>query len=182
MLVYELGPHTSIDEVRADWKFLSSSATIVGVSNGVFDIGSIEGQTCSFPQIDPLENCSVECDLRILEVGKNNDTSLWAGIRLRGFVYDFGLGYLAYLRRTGTIELYRAYQVIGGANEPIVADTENSWTKIRVDVFKSRMRVRVNGNLHINVMDKKFCDMGLVFLHTYFTHAQFRNLRIFKLK
>lgn len=181
-LIYEIGPQTGTNEIRNYWKFLSSSTGVVVISNGIIEIGSLDGETCSFPQIDPLENCSVEYDLKILDVGNNNDATLWAGVRLRGFLYDFRFGYLAYLRRVGTMELYRAQEVIGRAYEPRVPDTRNNWTNIRVDIFKSRMRVWVGGILHINVIDKKFRDKGLIFLHTYYTRAQFRNLRIFKLR
>ena len=180
-LVYEVSSRSDINEIRSEWKFLSSSASTVAVSDGIIDIGSIDGQTCSFPQIDPVGNCSVDCELRILDVA-NNDMSHWAGIRLRGFVYDFRFGYLTYLRRSGTVELFRAQEVIGGANEQMASDTLNPWMKLRIDVFGSRMRVWIDGNLHINVTDRKFGDRGLIYLHTYYTHAQFRNLRIFKLK
>lgn len=180
-LVYEVSAQSDIETIKGEWKFLSSSITTVAISNGIIDIGSVDGQTSSFPQIDPLSNCSVECELRILETA-NNDTSLWAGIRLRGFIYDFRFGYLAYIRRMGAVEFYRAMEVIAGANERIVADTKEAWTHIRVDVYKNRMRVWVGGTLHANVTDKKFSDKGLVYLHTYYSHAQFRNLRIFKLR
>jgi len=85
------------------------------------------------------------------------------------------------LRRQGTVELYRAQEVIGGENQFIVQDTKDAWTRIRLDIFNSQMRVWVNGKPHIDIKDRKFRDKGMIYLHTFGTHTQFRSFRIYQL-
>lgn len=163
------------------WKFTftSTDPRISVVQGGILGIGSTNGVTIGCAPIKPTSDCSVECELRILEDG--NDASRWAGIRVRGLYEDFRLGYLVYLRREGTVELYRAEEIISRTKQRIVPDTEHTWTKLRVDIVDSLISVRVNGKMVLSKEDKWFGGMGNVYLHTFGTHSQFRNFRIYKL-
>lgn len=183
-LVYSLNLDGSTDEVETavkNWRFVGTSPVepIATVRNGVLAIGSTNQTTFNCPLIDEIANCSAECELRILDDG--GDRSRWAGIRLRGFLYDVRFGYTVYLRRTGSVELYRAEAVIGGASTVVVPDTMNTWTRLRFDIFDDIIKVWVNGKLHIDAADRKFTDKGLVYLHTFGTQAEFRNFAIYEL-
>ena len=169
-----------IGEELSKWRIVSTASNpTVAVSQAVIGFGNNDGTTFNFPPLAPLSNCRVECEMRIIDDG--GDASRWAGIRVRAFLYDIRFGYLVYMRRTGTVELYRAGEVLGGANKPIVSDTKDEWTHIRIDIFNTHIWVFVNGKQHLHVTDTKFRDKDSVCLHTFGTHAQFRNLRVLKL-
>ncbi len=175
-----------ISDSLRQWRFVHYFARqplnempLAEISNKVVGIGDIDGTTFDSPPIPEMSNCSAECELRILDDG--GDPERWAGIRVRGFLDDIQFGYLVYLRGKGTVELYRAQKVIGGENKIVVPDTKNAWTKLRLDVLNSKLKVWVNGKLHINTRDKNFCDKGLVYLHTFGTRIQFRNFGIYRL-
>ena len=83
------------------WKFAfnSTKPRIVIYSNGIIGIGSDDAVTSNRSPVECISNCSVECEIRILEDG--GDSSRWAGMRVRGLYDDFRLGYLTYLRGKG---------------------------------------------------------------------------------
>lgn len=167
-------------DLLSGWKFVSTSAhPTVAIANEIIGIGNNDGTTFNLSPMKPIANCRVEFELRIIDDG--GDTSRWAGIRLRGAQYDFRFGYLAYLRRTGTVELYTAGKVLAGESDPVVPDTKNLWTHLRIEIFNSHVWVFVNGQLHIHVKDTTFRNKGLIFLHTFGTHTQFRNMRVWQL-
>lgn len=165
-----------------EWRFVRTFTTepFGALSNGVLGIGQPDGTTFNRAPILPIANCSVECDMRIIDDG--GDPSRWAGIRVRGFWDDIQFGYLIYLRREGTVELYRAREVIGGMNQRTILDTKDEWTSLRVDILTDSIKVWVNGNLHIDAKDKTFGNKGHIYLHTYGIHAQFRNFGVYSLK
>jgi hypothetical protein len=107
----------------------------------------------------------------------------WGGIRVRGFDFcpDFRLGYLVYLRQQRTVDLYGPYGVIDGDKE-VQIDEANPWTHLRVDVFDSQIQVYINGNLLITRIDRNFGNKGLVYLHTFRTHTQFKNFRAYEMR
>lgn len=183
-LVYTLNLAGNGDEIRAKlekWRFVGTSATqpIATVADGIIGIGTNDQTTFCHPLIDELENCSVECEIKIIDDG--GDRSRWAGIRVRGFLYDFRFGYLVYLRSSGAVELYRAEMILAAEQKAVAPDGKDTWTRLRVDIYNSAIRVWVNGELRITESDRKFCDKGLVYLHTFGTHAQFRDLSIYTL-
>jgi len=184
-ILYELNLNGDNDEIEAalkQWRVASSSRRepYAAIANGNIGIGHDDGVTFNLIPVDPVDNCSVECDLRIVNYG--NDQSNWGGIRVRGFDFcpDFRLGYMVYLRQQKTVDLYGPYGVIKG-DEQVVLDSADSWTNLRMDVFESQIQVYINGDLRISVVDKNFGNKGLIYLHTFRTHTQFRNFRVYEL-
>jgi hypothetical protein len=188
-LVYELQLQTYLQSVIAlsKWRFVTSSfassqnvnqGPSIKVDNGALDIGRPGTTTFYSPPIAETDNLRVECDVRILDDG--NDQSNWAGIRVRGFLDDIRFGYLVYLRRSGSVELYRG-EILAGENLRIVSDTQDEWTNLKIEINGSDIKIWVNSVLHIDLKDDLLQERGLVYLHTLGTHAQFRNLRIYKL-
>lgn len=171
------------DELRR-WRFVSTSERrpTGAVADGVIGIGQNDGTTFCLSPVRQLENCSVEFEICIVDDGSNQDN--WAGVRLRAydFCHDFRLGYLVYLRRSGTVELYGPKGVLAGASQVKVNDTKHSWTRLRVDVFQSEILVMVNGEVHFQKKDLTFRNEGFVFLHTLKSHAQFRDFRVYELR
>ncbi len=182
--IHTLKLYGSEDDIRValkDWRFVgtSSSQPVASIANAIMGVGTNDQTTFNYLEINELSDCSVECELRIIDDA--SDLSRWAGVRVRGFEYDIRFGYLAYLRSVGTVELYRAGTVIGGADRVAVADTRNAWTNLRVDIVGFNIKVWVNGELHIDVMDTKFQDKGRIFLHTFGTHAQIRKFDVYEI-
>ncbi|MBI5713409.1 MAG: hypothetical protein HZC38_08325 [Chloroflexi bacterium] len=128
--------------------------------------------------MEELVDVSVDCEFRIPDDG--GDPSRWAGIRVRGFQDNIMFGYLAYMRSSGTVELYRAGDVLAGMNEVLVKDTKEQWTKLRFDIFDTNIRIWVNDHLHINRIDTRFRDKGLVYLHSFGTHVQIRDFAVYR--
>ena len=191
-LVYQLElpnelSEDSVQVIRAaisEWKFIttSSSHPIVTVANGILGVGQTDGVTFDLSPVRPILNCSVECD--VLIVAHGNDTSNWAGLSVRAFdfAYDFRLGYLVYLRRSGQVELYGPEGVLGGSDRILVPDPSAMWTHLRVDILDSEIRVYVNGKKHIAITDKTFGGRGRIYLDTFGTHAQFKNFRVYEVQ
>lgn len=191
-LVYELKLPKELSEENAEsvkvtlseWRFVttSSTSTAVTFANGIIGLGQTDGVTFNLSPVNAIDNCSVDCD--ILIVADGDEQSNWAGIRVRGFdfAYDFRLGYLVYLRRSGQVELYGPEGILDGFDRIAVPDTNIRWTNLRVDVLESQIRVYVNGIRHITQMDKTFGGKGRVYLDTFGTHSQFRNFRVYELK
>ena len=50
-----------------------------------------------------------------------------------------------------------------------------------MDIVGYNIKVWVNGELHIDVMDTKFQDKGHIFLHTFGTHAQIRKFDAYEI-
>ncbi len=145
-------------------------------------IGDVKTSLVTWITQDEFTDCSVECQIKIIDDGGSDDK--WAGIRVRGFhtdVHDIGLGYLVYLRSSGTVELYKQRKPLGGENNKVIQDPKNEWTSIRCDAVGPKIKVLVNNQRHISVSDSKF-GAGYVCLHTYFVQAEFRNVRIFYIK
>jgi hypothetical protein len=188
-LLYRLdlkGTRQQTLNILSRWRFVQASPhppdngqPVAAVANETLGIGQNTLTTFHSPPIPEILNCSVECELRIIDDG--GDPSRWAGVRVRGFRDDIQFGYLVYLRRQGTVELYRAQEVIGGENDFKVRDTKDTWTKVRLDILNSRIAVWVNGKPHIETTDTRFRDKGMVYLHTFGTHAQFRNFSVYRL-
>jgi hypothetical protein len=182
------GNPTHDSDVLSRWRFVHASAAepagthpFARIAHGALGLGQKDENSFDSPPLSELANCSVEWEMRISDDG--GDTSYWGGIRVRGFLDDIQFGYLVYMRSTGTVELYRARQILAGEGEMKVADTKEAWAHIRLDIYNSRIRVWVNRERkpHIDFTDTKFRDKGFVCLHTYSTHTEFRNLRIFQL-
>jgi 3-keto-disaccharide hydrolase len=183
-LIYNFDLKSSIDDIETAlerWRFIGSSSTqpIARVENSTIVIGTVDQSTFNYPLTDEIANCSVECDLRIIDDG--GDTSHWAGVRVRGFLNDIRFGYLVYLRSSGIVQLYRAEQVIGESAQVVTADTKNTWTKLRVDIFDYTIKIWANERLVIDATDRKFTAEGLVYLHTFGTQAEFRQFSIYEL-
>jgi len=184
--IYSLNLFDAADRIKNEldkWRFVSTSARqpIGAVANGAIGLGQNDGVTFGLSPVQPIDNLSVECELQIGDDGGNHDN--WAGLRVRAFdfCYDFRLGYLVYLRGRGTVELYGPNGIIDGSKRVVVADANEQWTRIRVDVMGSEIKVLVDGDLHIRKTDRTFGNEGLVFLHTFGTHALFRNFQVYRL-
>jgi hypothetical protein len=185
-LIYQLNLYQDREQLISDfqkWRFVRTSPNqpVVAVSNGILGIGSTDGTTFDSPPMDEVANCSVECELRIVDDG--GDLSRWAGIRVRGFQDNIMFGYLVYLRAEGKVELYRAGEILAGDKKAIVKNTKDEWTKLRIDLFDTTIKVWVNDQPqpHISTTDTRFRDKGLVYLHTFGTHAQIREFVIYQL-
>jgi hypothetical protein len=188
-LVYELQLTDYLRSVIAlsKWRLVTSNynssqneaqGPSVKVDNGVLDIGRPGITTFYSPPIAEIDNLRVECDVRILDDGNNQ--SNWAGIRVRGFLDDIRFGYLIYLRRSGSVELYRG-ELLAGEGIQIVPNTQDEWTNLKIEINEADIKIWVNGVLHIDLKDNLLQERGLVYLHTLATHSQFRNFRIHKL-
>lgn len=86
------------------------------------------------------------------------------------------------MRAKGTVEVYREGIVIGGENVKKISDTKNTWTHLRIDVFGNRIGVWLNGELYLDLRDNTINKKGYTYLHTFGTHAQFRNFRIYDIR
>lgn len=163
------------------WRFVRTSPTqpVVAISGGILGVGTTDGTTFDTPPMEEIADCSVDCELRIPDDG--GDQTRWAGIRVRGFQDSILFGYLAYMRSSGTVELYRAGEVLAGQNQVVVKDTKEQWTKLRIDIFDTKIQIWVNDLLYINTTDARFRDKGLVYLHSYGTHVQVRDFAIYQL-
>ncbi len=188
-LIYELGllgDAEQLQSILSEWKFATTSPTqpSVAVANGIIGIGHIDGVTFNQAPIDPISNCSVECELKIIDHG--TDQSNWAGIRVRAFdfCYDLRLGYLVYLRRSGHVELYGPEGIVAGRDRVKVTNTVDVWTHIKIDILDSEIRVYVDREQepHIRVTDKTFGGKGSIYLHTFGTHSQLRGFRVYALE
>jgi hypothetical protein len=184
--LYSLNLLDTVEKLKKElgrWRFISTSARqpIGAVANGLIGLGQNDGVTFALSPMYPIDNVSVECELQIGDDGGNDEN--WAGIRVRAFdfCYDFRLGYLIYLRSKGTVELYGPQGIIDGSKHRVVEASKQQWTTIRVDVYGSEIKVMVNGNLHIRKTSKTFGNEGLIFLHTYGTHALFRRFEVYRL-
>jgi hypothetical protein len=191
-LVYqlELPQEPSEENIQAlkatisEWKFITTSSLqpIVSIANGILGIGQTDGVTFDLSPVKPIDNCSIECDILIVAYG--NDPSNWAGLRVRAFdfAYDFRLGYLVYIRRSGQVELYGPEGILAGLNHIVVPDPSATWTRLRVDILDSEIRVFVNGAKHIAIADKTFGGRGRIYLNTFGTHAQFKSFKVYELQ
>lgn len=184
-LLYELNLNGSKEEIVTaldEWQFASSSQRQphAAIANGIIGMGQDDGVTFNLAPIEPIDNCSVECDLQIINFGNNQ--SNWGGIRVRGFNFcpDFRLGYLVYLRQVKTVDLYGPYGVIDG-DKQVMLDPTDPWTHLRVDVCDSQIEVYINGDRRISVADRNLGNKGLIYLHTFRTHTQFRNFRVYEM-
>jgi hypothetical protein len=71
-----------------------------------FPLGSTDDRRFEYPLLPELEDCSVECEIRIDD--DNDAPNNWAGFRVRGFRAELdhvGFCYLTNLRPFGTVEL-----------------------------------------------------------------------------
>jgi hypothetical protein len=188
-LVYELQLQTYLQSVIAlsKWRFVTSNFASsqnrsqeppIKVDNGALDIGRPGTTTFYSPPIAEIDGLRVECDVRILDDGNNQ--SNWAGIRVRGFLDDIRFGYLVYLRKSGSVELYRG-EILAGENMNVVSNTQDEWTNLKIEINGASIKIWVNSVLHIDLKDNLFQERGLVYLHTLSTQSQFRNLKIYKL-
>lgn len=152
--------------------FVETPITLGSQKRGVFE----------YIYLPEYENISVECDIRILDDG--DDDQQWAGFRLRGFrleVDHIGLGYLTYIRSMGTVELYRKTRVIAGDKQKVVDSAKQAWVHIRTDIYTNILSIWVNGQLHVTKKDKSFGEAGFLCLHTHRVVAQFRNIQAFEI-
>jgi hypothetical protein len=162
------------------WRFVSQAPdpSITVYSGGILGIGSDDNVVSARSPIAKIDNCLVECDIRIL--GEGADDSRWAGIRIRGFTDDFRVGYLVYLRSDGSIDFHRAEDILDTTD--VDYDTKERWTTIRLEVIESTITLSVNNKRKMTFNDKWFGGLGVVYLHTSTTHAWFRNFHVFRLK
>ncbi len=185
-MIYELNLPEDEQQVRIalyGWNFLQFPDPYpITVSQGILSLGTVNTTTFNRAPVAEMANCSVECKLRIDPdpAAPSGAPALWAGIRVRGFLDDIQFGYLVYLRRAGTVELYRARKVIGGANIQVAHDVNNKWTHLRVDIIDSRIRVWVNNKPHVETTDRMFGNTGHIYLHTFGTHAHFTDFRVYE--
>src|SRR5262245_10109672 len=148
-----------------------------------FTMKWMESSNFEYLLVPELEDCSVECDIRIVD--DNDDAYSWAGFRVRGFRVELdhiGLGYLTYLRSLGTVEVFRKTKTIGGEGQRVVATAKDTWVKVRMDIASSRIAVWANEELHISREDRSFGGPGFLCLHTYYATAQFQNLHIYQIE
>jgi hypothetical protein len=162
------------------WRFVSQTPdpTIIVYSGGILGIGSDDNIVVARSPVSKLGNYVVECDIKIL--GDGEDFSRWAGIRIRGFTDDLRVGYLVYLRSDGSIDFHRAEDIVETTD--VNYDTKEEWTTIRLEAIDSTITVAINDKPKITLNDKWFGGLGSVYLHTFTTHAWFRNFRVFRLK
>lgn len=186
-LIYQLDLTGDVDQIKAilsNWHFITTSVIQPSavVANEVIGIGHNDGVTFNLCPIEPVHDCSIDCEIRIIDHGTDEDN--WAGIRLRAFdfCYDLRLGYLIYMRRSGSVELYGPEGIMAGFGQKRVYDTKEAWTYFRVDILGNELRVYVNGEIHLQSTDRTFGGRGRVFLQTFGAHAQFRNFRVYKLE
>jgi nucleoside phosphorylase len=169
-----------INKELGKWRFVSVGETNYrDVANGILHIGTTQSSTFNLSPVHEIKNCRVKLDVRIIEDGGNE--THWAGVRLRGFDYHISLGYLVYLRRTGSVELHRTGKILAGEREIVVSDTKNKWTSLCIDIFDHDIWIYVDNNPHKHVRDDKLGGADAIFLHTFGTHAQFRNFHVFEL-
>jgi hypothetical protein len=183
-IIYQLDLHgdkESVLETLRKWRFVRNSLhqPVVAVTEGVLEVGSIDGVTFDAPPIEEIANCSVDCELRIIDDG--GDLSRWAGVRVRGFQDNILFGYLIYLRSQGKVEIYRAGVVLAESVLPASEWTKEQWTKLRIDIFGSTIKVSVNEQQPLIVTDTRFSDRGRVYLHAYGVRAQIREFAIYQL-
>ena len=183
-VIYQLDLHgdkENIFETLRQWRFVQSSPkpSVVAVTEGILEVGSIDGVTFDAPPMEEIANCSVECELRIIDDG--GDAARWVGVRVRGFQDNILFGYLIYLRSQGKVEIYRAGDVLAEYALPAIENAREQWTKLRIDIFDSTIKVSVNEQQSLTVMDTRFCDRGRVYLHTFGVRAQVREFAIYQL-
>ncbi|MBI5876287.1 MAG: hypothetical protein HZB53_01445 [Chloroflexi bacterium] len=167
--------------IHPEFDYWSDSAISRGyrASTDSIEMGDSSTAATASPRgIELLEDCLVNCNVRILDY---SDKSYWAGVRVRGSLPDFRFGYLAYLRVDGQLELYRAQEIIASSNELMGRARLSEWIHLQVQILHSRVEVLVNDVVRISVQDKMFGGTGRVYLHTFGTRAEFGNLRIYKL-
>lgn len=177
--IYQLNAQMGDTQIRESLKRWQRVSTTVEpeprVINGSIGFGAPEGTTFYLAPINPLANCRVRCQVRIIDDGGNSDN--WVGFRIRGFAFDIRLGYLIYLRSSGRVELHRGHEIIAGTDEQVVEDTKDKWTEIRMDVFEDKIWLFVNNAPYRFIRDRKFCDEGHIYLHTFGTQRIPRFLR-----
>ncbi len=183
-VIYQLDLHggkENVLEALRKWRFVRSSPKqpVVAVTEGILEVGSIDGVTFDAPPMEEIANCSVECELRIIDDG--SDKSRWAGVRVRGFQDNILFGYLIYLRSERKVELYRAGEVLAEYALPEIENARDPWTKLRIDIFDSTIKVWANEQQLLITTDTRFCDKGRVYLHTYGVRAQVREFAIYQL-
>ena len=61
----------------------------------------------------------------------------------------------------------------------VTSDTKQKWTLLRIDINASTIDVFINGEIFISKQDIWFGGLGGIYLHTFGTHAQFRNFRVY---
>jgi nucleoside phosphorylase len=181
--IYELMLTNNEQQVRDAlyaWRFLEFPIqSPFQVSEGIITTGHTQSTTFHLSPCAPVANCSVECKFQIIDYG--DDPSGWAGIRVRGFRDDIRLGYLAYMRGTGSVELHREDKIVGRAKES-VASVKDTWTTIRVDTIDSRIQVWVNNKRCISRTDDLFRGAGLIYIHTLGVRARFKDFKVYELK
>jgi nucleoside phosphorylase len=161
------------------WRFLEIPPHPIDVYDNTLITGSNNSTTFHIAPTQNLQNLIVECKLRIRDYG--DDTSRWAGIRVRGYNNDIRFGYLVYLRATGTVELYRAGIVLDGDNRAIPSYSTKNWTHIKIAIFNDVIKVWVNSELHITSQDTKYLKKGQCYLHTFGTRTEFKDFQVFAL-
>lgn len=169
-----------VERALRGWQFRETPIpNPIVISPSSVRTGSTTTTTFHRAPVEKMTNCRVECDVRIAEHG--DDLSRWVGIRVRGWNDDISIGYLAYLRAKGTVELYRAREILGGQDNPAVGDTRDAWTRLRMDLLGDRIQVFVNDRLHLETTDRAFGE-GYVYLHTYGTVGEFANFAVSQLE
>lgn len=183
-VIYQLdlhGDEGSILETLRKWRFAGTSPQqpAITVTEGILEVGSVDGVTFDAPPLEEIANCSIDCELRIIDDA--GDLSRWAGIRVRGFQDNILLGYLVYLRSQGKVEIYRAGEVLAESILPTDEWTKEQWIKLRIDIVDATIKVSVNEQQPLIVTDTRFSDRGRVYLHTYGVRAQIRGFAIYQL-
>ena len=51
-----------------------------------------------------------------------------------------------------------------------------------MDIFEDKIWLLVNNVPYRFIRDRKFCDEGNIYLHTFGTHSEFRDFYVYELK
>ena len=161
------------------WHFLPINQHL-GVAEGSLEFGAIGPQlVANRLMLYPMENCRVECEIQILEDG--DDSSQWAGMRVRGLSEHLYTGHLIYLRSRGTVELWKAGIVPPESIKQVVPSAKRNWVHLRIDMLDSKLTISANRRKIYTNTDKTFGERGFVYFHTHGTIARFRNITIYEL-
>ncbi|MBI5713594.1 MAG: hypothetical protein HZC38_09265 [Chloroflexi bacterium] len=190
-LIYEQDRFAStFRETGKAWSFWNNqtdSSSIFWIRDGVVGVGgdsSIANQLVIATAQTPAPtstNVAIDLEIQIDEDYGRPDN--WAGIKLRGQTPFQDIGYLVYLRATGSLELYRGRQPYWDGGKLAIAHPQKQWVRIRAECVKNKVRVWVGNRPkpHIEITDNWFGGEGYIFFHTWGVKALYRKLKVYSL-
>lgn len=125
----------------------------------------------------PLQNCSVEVEVRMESDG--GDNSNWFGVRVRGVTSWFHAGYLVYLRSNSNLDVTSIEERSILEKEVPAIDPKEGFVHLKITIIAERIKVWVNGNLVVDKSNTLVSWPGYVYLHTFATTVKVRALQIF---